>query len=76
MEQIVKTSIKIKAVFKGENNSYGYKVGEEYILKVRQPSEVECKKVTIELADRQEKNYHEYENIVLFLRSWDIVKVF
>jgi hypothetical protein len=67
-------TIKVKAVFKGADGSCGYKHGMEYELTVWQHSESGHSNIAIELADKPDKNYCEYESIVSFLQNWDCVR--
>lgn len=65
----------IKAVFKGQNGSCGYKTNKEYRLTIWQHSESGHRNIAIELADKPDENYCEYESIVSFLNNWDNITV-
>ncbi len=67
-------TIKVKAVFKGQDGSCGYKHGTEYTLTVWHHSADGNKNIAIELADKPDVNYCEYETIVSFLNNWDCVR--
>ncbi len=65
---------KVKAVFKGQDGSCGYKNGMEYTLTVWQHSEGGHRNIAIELADKPDEGYCEYETIIGFLSNWDCVR--
>jgi len=67
-------SIKVKAIFKGQDGSCGYKHGQEYALTIWNQSKISNENIAIELSDNPDKNYCEYESIVSFLNNWDCVR--
>jgi len=67
--------IKVKAIFKGADGSCGYKHGMEYELTVWQHSENGNRNIAIELADKPDENYCEYETIIGFCNNWDCIRI-
>ena len=65
----------IKAIFKGQDGSCGYRTNREYILTIWHHSESGHRNIAIELADKPDENYCEYESIVSFLNNWDKITV-
>ena len=65
---------KVKAVFKGQDGSCWYKHGMEYELTVLRDREGVNKNVAIELSNRPNENYCEYESIISFLHNWDCIR--
>ena len=65
----------IKATFTGKDKSCGYKKNVEYTLTIWHHSENGHRNIAIELADKPDENYCEYESVVSFLSNWDKITV-
>ena len=63
-------TLRIKAVFKGANNSCGYKRDREYILLVSHGID---EYISIEKADSGTKHC-DYDTIIGFLNNWDNIR--
>lgn len=65
----------IKAIFKGQDGSCGYKHGMEYELTLWQHSESGHRNLAIELSDINLENYCEYGSVLSLLENWDCIRV-
>lgn len=62
-------TVKLRAVFKGLNNSCGYKTDQEYDLVIRHKT-----KLNIEIEKSVGGGLCEYGSMISFLENWDNVR--
>jgi len=63
-------TVKVKAIFKGLDNSCGYKTNSEYTLIIRHKTETH-----IQIEDVNGGGWCEYGSMVSLLENWDNVRV-
>lgn len=63
-------SRKVKAVFKGQDGSCGYKTNTEYSLVIRHKTES-----LIQIEDVNGGGWCEYGSMISFLENWDNIRV-
>jgi len=62
-------TVKIKAIFKGADNSCGYKTNREYTLIIRHKIES-----NIQIEDTNGGGWCEYGSMISFMENWDNVR--
>ncbi len=68
---MVSRSIHVKAIFRGKDNSLGYRKNTEYVLSIRHESGGNVK---IEQHKDGGTGQCEYESMLLFLDNWDCIR--
>lgn len=61
--------MRIKAIFRGQNKSCGYKTGREYTLVVRHHI-----KEYVQIENAEGGGYCDYDSVVAFLSNWDMIR--
>lgn len=62
--------IKVKAIFRGADNSCGYKTNSEYTLIIRHKIETQ-----IQIENVNGGGFCEYSSMVSFLENWDNIRI-
>ena len=61
---------KVKAIFKGLNNSCGYKTNNEYTILIRHKTDF-----YIQIEDVNGGGWCEYGSLISFLENWDNIRI-
>lgn len=67
-------TIKVKAVFKGQDGSCEYNTNKEYTLIIHKNSDKKNPHFDFYIENENGGGYCEYESIVSFLNNWDCVR--